>query len=377
MHAYNKDNQDDILSRYQELIKTSAIEADFAQEEVLMKLHRLAHDLEINVLSSTSGLLKKILFSKSQKVQGMYIWGGVGRGKSMLMDLFFESSSLTKKRRVHFHSFMLEVHRTLHKWRNDENREDIDPVIAIARKIAEDVKLLCFDEFQVSDVADAMILGKLFGELFKLEIIVVATSNRPPEDLYKDGLQRERFEPFIELLKQNVDILELHAAKDYRLSHLKSLSTVYYSPLDNDAEKFLQKVFAELTNGAKPAKASLQTSGRVLLLNKTHGDVAWTSFQELCEMPLGAADYIEISRKFSTLLLSGIPKLTRECRNEAKRFVTLVDELYEHKVKLICTAQTSPEEIYKEGDGAFEFARTVSRLIEMQSNKYLTEGHVA
>jgi cell division protein ZapE len=377
MHAHNKDNRDDILSRYQDLIKTEAIQPDFAQEEVLMKLHRLAHDLEINVLGSTSGLLKKILLTQSQKVKGIYIWGGVGRGKSMLMDLFFESSSLTKKRRVHFHSFMLEVHRTLHKWRSDENRENIDSVIAIAKKIAEDAKLLCFDEFQVTNVADAMILGKLFGELFKLEVIVVATSNRPPEDLYKDGLQRERFEPFIDILKQNVDVLELHATKDYRLSHLKALSTVYYSPLDKNAEDFLNKVFAELTNGAKPSKSSLQTSGRVLLLNKTHADIAWASFQELCEMPLGAADYIEISRKFSTLLLSGIPRLSRECRNEAKRFVTLIDELYERKVKLICTAQTPPEEIYKEGDGAFEFARTVSRLIEMQSSKYLTEGHVA
>lgn len=375
MHAEKKEQADDILSRYKQLTESSNFEPDPAQEEVVHKLHKLAQDIELNVISSSSSFLKKILSSKSDKVKGLYIWGGVGRGKSMIMDLFYEASSLLKKRRVHFHAFMLEVHRTLHKWRNDERRSESDPIPALAKTIAADAKLLCFDELQVTDIADAMILGRLFDELFKLNVIVVATSNRPPNDLYKDGLQRERFEPFIHLLKENVEVVELDSAKDYRLSHIRSLSTVYFSPLGQEADKFIRDAFAELTHNANPIKARLETSGRVLYLNKTHGDVAWASFKELCEAPLGAADYIEIAREFSTLLLADIPQMSREHRNEAKRFVTLIDELYEHKVKLICTAATSPDKLYEKGDGSFEFDRTVSRLIEMQSGQYLVKGH--
>ncbi|PIR37591.1 MAG: cell division protein ZapE [Alphaproteobacteria bacterium CG11_big_fil_rev_8_21_14_0_20_39_49] len=375
MHAEKKEQADDILSRYKQLAETSNLEPDSAQEEVVMRLHKLAQEIELNAISGSSSFLKKILSSKSDRVRGLYIWGGVGRGKSMIMDLFYDASSLAKKRRVHFHAFMLEVHRTLHKWRNDEGRKESDPIPALAKTIAADAKLLCFDELQVTDIADAMILGRLFDELFKLHVIVVATSNRPPEDLYKDGLQRERFEPFIDLLKENIEVVELDAAKDYRLGHIRSLSTVYFSPLGLDADKFIRNAFLELTNNATPVKARLETSGRVLYLNKTYGDVAWASFKELCETPLGAADYIEIAREFSTLLLTDIPKMSREHRNEAKRFVTLIDELYEHRVKLICTAQTSPEKLYEHGEGSFEFDRTVSRLVEMQSGQYLAKGH--
>jgi cell division protein ZapE len=375
MQAYKTENEDDVISRYRQLVDSSNLKPDAAQEEVLNKLYELSKEIELNVLSNSSSFLKKILGQKRDEVKGLYIWGGVGRGKSMLMDLFFESSSVTKKRRVHFHAFMLEVHRTLHKWRSDDSREESDPIPALAKKISKDAILLCFDELQVTDIADAMILGRLFDELFSLNVIVVATSNRPPDDLYKDGLQRERFEPFIDLLKENLNVTKLDAKEDYRLSHLNSLSTVYFSPLGSPADKFLSEAFAELTNNASPVKARLETSGRVLYINKTHGDVAWASFKELCETPLGAADYIEISREFSTLLLSDIPKMTREHRNEAKRFVTLIDELYEHNVKLICTAQTTAGKLYEEGDGSFEFDRTVSRLIEMQSQKYLAKKH--
>ncbi len=375
MYAEKKEQAEDILSRYRQLAQTSNLEPDPAQEAVVSKLHELAKEIELNTLGNSSSFFKKILSPKSEKVKGLYIWGGVGRGKSMLMDLFFESSSLSKKRRVHFHAFMLEVHRMLHKWRKNENRDESDPIPALAKNIAQKARLLCFDELQVTDIADAMILGRLFDELFALNVIVVATSNRPPDYLYKDGLQRERFEPFIDLLKENVEVTELDSAKDYRLSHIKSLSTVYFSPLGKDADKFLKDAFAELTHNAHPIKARLETSGRVLYLNKTYGDVAWADFKELCETPLGAADYIEIAREFSTLLLSNIPKMSREHRNEAKRFVTLIDELYEHKVNLICTAQASPDKLYEQGDGSFEFDRTASRLIEMQSSKYLTKGH--
>jgi cell division protein ZapE len=366
----------DILARYQQLLTQGQIKPDAAQHDVLQKLQKLQQEIGAN-LATGKGILGKIRNKKSTSVKGLYIYGEVGRGKSMLMDLFFDTIALPKKRRVHFHAFMLEVHRELHDWRNkNKNNDVIDPLPSIAKKIAGKTTLLCFDEFQVTDIVDAMILARLFTGLFDNGVIVVATSNRPPEDLYKGGLQRSSFLPFIDLLKNKTEVVSLDAEQDYRLGHLKALSTVYYAPIDRKAEAFLAGIFAELTNNAEYKKRVLNVNGRKLVIEKTHGDVAWVTFAELCEKPLGAVDYIELAREFSTVIISGIPKLTREHRNEAKRFVTLIDELYEHKVKLICTAEALPQELYLAGDGSFEFERTVSRLIEMQSGKYLEEGHV-
>jgi cell division protein ZapE len=379
MHEHSKNNNEDMLIRYQKMLDSGQIKPDEAQKDIAHKLYKLQQDMQQAPAKRKTivSLVRKNPASKNQP-KGLYIYGEVGRGKSMLMDLFFESSNVVKKRRVHFHAFMLEVHKELHIWRGQRKFRDgkNDPIPPLAKKIAASARLLCFDEFQVADIVDAMILGRLFTALFDNGILVVATSNRPPEDLYKDGLQRASFLPFIELLKSQTEVVSLDAQTDYRLSHLRALSTVYYYPLDKKAKDFAENIFAELTNNAKPEQRILNISGRDLIINKTHADVAFISFCDICERALGAADYIELAQEFSTLIISGIPKMTRENRNEAKRFVTLIDELYEHKVKLICTAETAPQELYTDGDGSFEFERTVSRLIEMQSNKYLSEEHV-
>ena len=292
----------------------------------------------------------------------------------MLMDLFFENCPIKQKRRVHFHAFMLEVHAFNHQWR--QNNEG-DPIRALAEKVRKDFILLCFDEFHVTDITDAMILGRLFGEFFSLGVVIVATSNRHPDDLYNGGLQRDLFLPFIELLKNNAKVLELAATQDYRLAHLHALTTTYFHPLGEAADQFLQQSYNEFTNRAPIKPGTLYVLGRKLTLSAVHGDVAMTHFEELCEKPLGSADYLEIAREFSTLLVARIPRLCLDKRNEAKRFVTLIDALYEHKVKLICTAEVPANQLYTGGEGAFEFERTVSRLMEMQSENYMRSGHVS
>lgn len=365
-----------ISSCYENLVEQNLISGDKEQTLVVKKLDTLKIKLEKQHKKSKKPFLSGLL-SRKNYVKGIYIYGDVGRGKSMLMDLFFDNITITKKRRVHFHAFMLEVHSHLYKWRheNKNNPKALYPMPSLAKEIAEKTSLLCFDELQVNDITDAMILGRLFHYLFEEGITVIATSNRHPDDLYKDGLQRENFLPFIDILKEKVEILELNAKKDYRLDHLKSLTTVYYTPLGKKADKFLKDTFKELTNDADPTATEIRINSRTLKIQKSHGDVAWVSFSELCETPLGSGDYIQLAKEFSTIILSDIPKLTRENRNEAKRFVTLIDELYEHKVKLVCSAECTPENIYEEGDESFEFKRTISRLHEMQSEQYIKQEH--
>lgn len=365
---------------YEKLVGSGKVKNDDAQRYVLAKLELLSNILEQKFVPGRHILRKIIPFpTKNHGIRGLYIYGAVGRGKSMLMDLFFVTLRVPKKRRVHFHSFMIDIHARLHEWRNENrnNLDAVDPIPILAKDIAKQTNILCFDELQVSDIADAMILGRLFAELFKNGVVIIATSNRHPDELYKDGLQRERFVPFISMLKDKLEVLRLDAKEDYRLAHFKSLNKVYYYPLDHGASGFIEKAFAKLTFGARPSSFTIDVLGRKLIIPKTHGDIAWASFSDLCEHPLYAADYIEIAREFGTLILEGIPQMTRENRNEAKRFVTLIDELYEHKVKLIATAAASPELLYITGDGSFEFTRTVSRLIEMQSDQYLITGHLA
>lgn len=368
-----------LIDEYEKLIELGKVRDDAAQRQVLGKLQELISTLE-NHFCRDKGVLRKIIPfpTKNHGIRGLYIYGDVGRGKSMLMDLFFHSLQIKQKQRVHFHAFMLDIHARLYKWRS-ENRDNLnasDPILVLARDIAKLAKVLCFDELQVSDITDAMILGRLFTELFKNGVVVIATSNRRPEELYKDGLQRERFLPFIDLIKEKLEISCLDSKEDYRLLHLKSLEHVYYFPIDNKSRTFMADAFAKFTFGAKPVPCVLNIIGRKVTIAKTHGDVAWASFADLCEKPLGAVDYIEIAREFGTLLLEGIPQMTRDNRNEAKRFVVLIDELYERKVKLVCTAASSPNALYTVGDGSFEFNRTVSRLIEMQSEQYLVSRHL-
>lgn len=363
-----------LRSAYHALLAAREITPDPAQEQVINKLAQLAECL--------APLPKRWLpfGKKAPPPRGLYIYGEVGRGKSMVMDLFFNTVKVTKKRRVHFHAFMLEVHAALHSWRQEHNsntRRNPDPIPPLARKIASECRLLCFDEFQVTDIADAMLLGRLFKALFAEKLVVVATSNRRPDDLYKDGLQRERFLDFIALLKQEVEVVELAASQDYRLAQLHSLKTLYMTPINAESDRFLDEAFTHLTLHAPVEPVTLTVQGRTLTIPKACGSIAFLSFAELCEKPLGAADYIALSERFSTLLLAGIPTLSPEKRNEAKRFVTLIDALYEHHVKLLCSAEAAPQALYPEGTGAFEFQRTVSRLMEMQSDRYMAMPHLS
>jgi cell division protein ZapE len=358
--------------QYNDLVTQGQLQHEEAQIIALGQLQALLDNLRSAARYEQKSLLHKLLSPRPDLGQSLYIFGNVGRGKSMLMDLFFDACPISQKRRVHFHAFMQEVHAFIHQWREQNNT---DAVSALAKHIRDSEQLLCFDEFHVSDIADAMILMRLFGKLFDLGIVVVITSNFHPDKLYHDGLQRELFLPFIGLLQQKADVIELVAKQDYRLSHLHALKTTYYFPLDEQSAKFVLQSYSELTQFAPLKPGVVEVLGRKVALSAVHGNVALTSFDELCMHPLGPADYLEISSRFDIVILADIPKLTPEKCNEAKRFVTLIDALYEHKVKLICTAEVPAHQLYTEGVGSFEFERTVSRLIDMQSESYLQIEH--
>lgn len=360
--------------RYFALIEQSRIQYDAAQHGVLAHLQALLNDLVAHAAHTHKPASRRIFSPSPAPCKSLYIYGGVGRGKSMLMELFFEACPLPQKRRVHFNTFMLEVHSFLHRCRKEKVT---DALFVLAKQIKKTTRLLCFDEFHVTDIADAMILGRLFSKLFELGVVTVMTSNRHPNDLYQGGLQREQFLFFIKVLRNEADIIQLAAKKDFRLGNAGASRTTYYYPLDKNADAFLLQNYNELTNFAELSPVELPVFGRTVRLSAVHRDIAYTSFEELCIQPLGAADYIKIAGTFSTIIMANIPKLTSAYRNEAKRFVTLIDALYEHNVKLICTAAASPRELYVEGDGVFEFERTVSRLMEMQSENYLHSEHLS
>jgi cell division protein ZapE len=298
---------------------------------------------------------------------GLYLCGPVGRGKSMLMDLFFATAPVERKRRVHFHAFMLEMHDRIEQERRDKTRE---PFAKVAADIANQAALLCFDEFQVDNIADAMILERLFTALFDAGIVIVATSNRAPDELYEHGLHRDRFLPFIELLKQKLYLLDLDSGRDYRLARLVG-RPVYYSPLDAAAHQALAATFAELTDNAAGAPASLIVKGRSLGVPRAARNVAWFGFTDLCAQPLAAVDYLALAERFAAIIVEGIPRLAPEQRNEARRFNILIDTLYEAHTLLVASAAVPPDQIFTAGDGIFEFQRTVSRLNEMQSADYI------
>lgn len=320
--------------------------------------------------------------------KGIYLYGGVGRGKSMLMDLFFSVAPITAKRRTHFHEFMLDIHARLKERHEfsaqkraqcDKNASNEDPIPFIARQIANESTLLCFDELQVTDIADAMVLTRLFTELFALGIIVIATSNRPPDDLYKNGLNRQRFLPFITQIKEKLEIVPLDGSNDYRYNRLKGAET-YYSPINSESTAQLSATFFRLTDRrvedrAKVPSEELKVQGRTLFVPKAARGVAVFSFKRLCANPLGSADYLAIARTYHTVIMVAIPQFNEQNNDEAKRFVTFIDALYEHGVKFLCSAATPPQSLYLGGDVGFEFERTISRLMEMQSEKYLTKGH--
>lgn len=366
------------LSAYGALRASGDLKPDPAQERAAEKLQMLHDGLHGYEPARNGGGLAAMLGlgrRREPPPQGLYIHGPVGRGKSMLMDIFFESAPVEKKRRVHFHSFMIEVHDAVHAWRQDQKRKsDRDPLPQIAEKIANDTWLLCFDEFHVTNIADAMILGRLFTALFDYGVVVVTTSNVAPDNLYENGLQRARFLPFIELLKERLDCFELASATDYRLARLKSMR-VFHAPLGPPATRMLKEAFADLSEGAPAASEEFTVKGRTVQVPCAAGGVASFTFDALCGQPLGAEDYIALANRYHTLVLDGVPRLVEDLRNEAKRFMTLIDTLYEHKVKLVMAAESAPHDLYKGKTHAFEFERTISRLMEMQSNDYLSADH--
>ncbi|MCW5773239.1 MAG: AFG1 family ATPase [Rhodospirillaceae bacterium] len=364
------------LSAYRARVEAGALTGDPAQELAAEKLQSLANALK-GYRPRQPGSWKE-RFGLARRAEeppaGLYIFGDVGRGKSMLMDLFYAAAPVEKKRRVHFHEFMLEVHARLHRLRTGGNGKRVDDLLpAIARDIAAEAWLLCFDELHVVNIADAMLLGRLFETLFAEGVIVVATSNWAPDDLYKGGLQRELFLPFIALIREKLDVLHLEGRRDYRLARLMSMR-VYHVPIGLASDRALDQAFRDLTDNAPAAPAELAVLGRKLPVPLAAKGVARFKFAELCEKPLGAADFLAIADAFHTVILAGIPRLSPERRDTVKRFATLVDVLYERKIKLVCSAAAAPQDIYPAGDHAFEFQRTASRLMEMQSTDYLQAG---
>jgi cell division protein ZapE len=361
----------DIQGAYRAMVQRGELAADPSQALAVEKLQALSRALLDYKPGNGGGGWRARLGLAARNVaeppQGLYLYGGVGRGKSMLMDLFFAATPIARKRRVHFHAFMLEIHDRIHRRAAQVKGESITPV---AQAVAEEATLLCFDEFHVTDIADAMILGRLFAALFAAGVVVVATSNRPPDDLYKNGLQRERFLPFIAILKERLDVLAVDGGRDYRLARL-ARHPVYHTPLGPAAEAALDEAFAELTDGAAGERMVLTVQGRKLVVPRAAKHVARFAFAELCGQPRGAADYLAIADTFHTIILSGIPQMGPEQRNEAKRFNTLVDSLYEARVNLVASAAVAAERLYTAGDGSFEFERTVSRLLEMQTPDYI------
>lgn len=361
-----------LQKHYNHQVAQNHIQHDEAQCIALQHLQILMERMAAAIVHAQKPIAQRLLSAAPEPCRSLYLFGDVGRGKSMLMALFYEGCPFQQKRRVHFNMFMLEVHAFIHEWRQQNNT---DALSALAKKIRASALLLCLDEFHVTDIADAMILERLFKKLFESGLVIVITSNRHPDDLYLGGLQREQFLIFTRLLQRESRIIELAAKEDYRLNHLHALETTYYFPLDTHTDAFVQQSYNEFTNFADRQAGVLHVQGRQVVLSAVHGDIALTSFDELCEQALGSADYLEIAREFSTLIMAGIPRLTADNRNEAKRFMTLIDALYEHKVKLICTAEVPVQALYAEGDGAFEFRRTVSRLMEMQSEAYFQSRH--
>ena len=363
-----------VLAQYEALRAAGEIRPDEDQANAVRRLDRLAAELEN---PPSTGFFGRLTGKKPPPPRGIYMWGGVGRGKSMLMDLMFHEVAIPDKRRVHFHEFMLEVHERLNVERRKEAGNPIPPV---AEALADGIRLLAFDEMVINNTADAMVLSRLFTELLGHGLSVVATSNRPPSDLYKDGINRQLFLPFIATIEREFDVLALNGPVDYRRDRLGS-TQLWHVPNGPEATEALSAAFFRLTDHAVEERAAVPSedipvgSGRTLHVPKALKGVAVFSFKRLCGEARGAADYLAIARRFHTVILVGIPRLGPENRNEAARFVTLIDALYEHNVKLLAAADAEPESLYREGDGRFEFERTVSRLNEMRSDAYLARGH--
>jgi cell division protein ZapE len=366
-----------LQAAYDARLATGEIRPDAAQTDGLQALIRLENAL---AEAPATGRLKG-LFRKPEAERGVYLWGPVGRGKSMLMDLFFETVRIDKKRRTHFHVFMGEVHRLIGEWRAGDaaarkarfgQHKGDDPIVPVADLVAEGARLLCFDEFQVTDIADAMILGRLFEALFARGVTLVATSNRAPDGLYKDGINRQLFLPFIDLLKQRLEVVAVAGGHDYRLDRLRAAGT-WFSPDDPDNRRSFEALWRDMLGPEEETGATLEVLGRKIMLPHASGGLVRATFASLCSVALGPNDYVALADHFHTVFLEDVPKLAANRREEARRFVILIDELYEAHVRLIVLAEAQPTELYPAGDGSFEFERTASRLEEMRSADWLEE----
>jgi cell division protein ZapE len=372
-----------VLDLYYDLVASGDLECDPAQEAALEELDALARRLHDYKLPGKPNPLRRLFSRKPNHppVRGLYIWGAVGRGKTMIMDLFFEAAPVARKRRVHFHAFMADVHARIHAYRQKLKAGEVkgeDPIAPVARDLARRAALLCFDEFAVTDIADAMILGRLFTALFAHGVVVVATSNVVPEKLYENGLNRALFVPFIHLLQERMEVIELQSRTDFRLEKLSN-EPVYHVPADAAAKRKIDRMFKKLTGLDRGRPSVVEVLGRKVKVPERAGGVARFGFADLCELPLGATDYLELAQEFHTLIIDAIPVMDESKRNEAKRFINLIDALYDRHVKLIASAAAEPTELYraKSGHEAFQFDRTASRLIEMRSTEYLALPHGA
>ncbi|KAF0174779.1 MAG: AFG1 family ATPase [Rhodobacteraceae bacterium] len=345
---------------YEAQVAAGTLRADPAQHAVLPGLEALRVWVEANA-NRKVGLFAGLFAKPITPPKGLYLWGGVGRGKSMLMDLFFANLTIAQKRRVHFHAFMQEIHHGLHEARKKNIEDALAPV---ADAVIRDVRLLAFDEMQISDITDAMIVGRLFEKLLAAGVVIVTTSNRPPEDLYKNGLNRALFLPFITMLRDRLEVVELESPNDYR-QHRLTGAQVYFHPAGR-VQGEIAAIWTDLTGGAPGEALRLPVNGRITELPRFANGIGRASFWDLCAKPLGPADFLAIAAAVRVLILEDIPQLSASNYNEAKRFVTLIDALYEAKVRLICSAADEPERLYIEGSGSFEFERTASRLREMQ-----------
>jgi cell division protein ZapE len=373
-----------VTARYAAGVAANLLERDAAQLAVLEMLAQLEARIAQHRLARKSSSLGW-LFARSQSAQtpikGLYIYGEVGRGKTMLMDLFFEASPVVRKRRTHFHEFMLDVHERVHGFRQKmkfgEHAPD-DPIRLVAAELAQEARLLCFDEFHVTDIADAMILGRLFSNLFACGVVVVATSNVPPHELYKDGLNRVLFVPFIRMLEQHMDVVRLDARADFRLEKIAGMP-VWYVPADAAADAALDAAWRRLAGGLTGSAQELAVRGHIVHVPRAAMGVARFDFAALCKDALAAADYLRIAREYHTIILDHIPVMDFDTRNAAKRFIILIDTLYDTNVKLIASAAAEPDALYRAEQGfeAQEFKRTASRLIEMRSQAYLVRPHGA
>lgn len=355
---------------------TAAMSLDAAQQAVAGRFDRMGEDLR-----TWQSCRRGLFASRRPPPRGVYLWGDVGRGKTMLMDGFFQATQIVAKRRVHFHAFMAETHERIHAWRTRQDREvvrrqallrepDDDPIPHVARAIARQANLLCLDEFQVQDVADAMILGRLFEQLLARDVVMVFTSNTPPARLYDGGLNRQLFLPFVTLIENRMDVIELKSGPDYRLGRMAGLD-VYIAPLGTKADDALDRAFLSLANGARPASETITVLGRAVSVPRAVNGTARFFFAEICGSALGATDYIALAKRYDIFVIDHIPLLGPERRNETRRFVLLVDTLYDEAAKLICSAAAPPEALCIGEEDAQSFRRTASRLVEMQSASYL------